>query len=111
MSKVILCLAALGLLIVPSISLAQDREEFTITIKDHLFDPAELNVPAGKKIKLVIDNQDPTPEEFESFDLNREKVVSGQGKIVVFLGPLKPGVYKYFGEFHQETAQGKIIVE
>ena len=111
MSKLILCLAALGLMIVPSISLAQDREEFTITIKDHLFDPAELKIPSGKKIKLIVINQDSTDEEFESFDLDREKVIAGHGKIGVFLGPLKPGVYKYFGEFHQKTAQGKIIVE
>ena len=84
-------------------------EVFTITIKDHTFEPAELLVPADTKIKLVIKNEDPTPEEFESYDLNREKIVTGNGTIAVFIGPLKPGEYKYFGEFHEDTAQGVIV--
>jgi len=85
------------------------RAVYTITIKDHLFSPKELIVPANEKVKLIIDNQDPTAEEFESYDLNREKIVTGNGKITVFIGPLKPGEYKYFGEFHEDTAQGIII--
>ena len=58
-----------------------------------------------------MENQDPTPEEFESYDLNREKIVKGNAKITLFIGPLPPGVYAYFGEFNPETAQGKIIAE
>ena len=88
-----------------------DNNIFVITIKDHQFSPAELTVPAHQKIKLIIENQDITPEEFESYDLNREKVVSGKAKITLYIGPLKPGTYKYFGEFHQKTAQGVIIVQ
>lgn len=83
---------------------------FTITIKDHLFYPAELEVPANTKVKLLIVNEDPTPEEFESYELNREKVIMGGRKTVIFIGPLKPGVYPFFGEFNMSTAQGKIIV-
>ena len=52
-----------------------------------------------------------TPEEFESFELNREKVIKGKRKAVIFIGPLRPGRYPYFGEFHPETAQGIIIAE
>ena len=84
--------------------------QFEIMIKDHKFSPAELEIPAGKKVKLIVKNQDPTPEEFESHDLNREKIVTGNGQIIVFVGPLKPGEYGYFGEFNPETAQGKIVV-
>lgn len=90
-------------------SLAAD--EYQLIIKDHKFEPAELKVPAGKKIKLVVHNQDATPEEFESHDLNREKVVLGGKKITVTIGPLKPGSYGYIGEFNQETAKGTIIAE
>ena len=85
------------------------KDVYVIQIKDHKFIPAELVVPARKKIKLRIENLDRTPEEFESYDLNREKVVSGGRKIIVFIGPLKPGTYKYFGEFNPKTAQGVII--
>jgi hypothetical protein len=84
---------------------------FEIEIRDHLFIPAELIIPAGKKIKLIVYNRDPTPEEFESYELNREKVIMGSGKAVIFIGPLKPGEYPFFGEFNPKTAQGKVIAE
>ena len=92
----------------PQASWAKSRIMYTIVIKDHRFHPEELVVPTGKKIKLIVDNQDPTPEEFESYDLNREKIVGGNKKITVYIGPLKEGIYKYFGEFHEATAQGVI---
>jgi plastocyanin len=85
--------------------------EAKLAIRDHKFDPAELTVPAGTKIKLLIENQDATPEEFESNELNREKVVVGKGTITVILGPLDAGRYPFFGDFHQETAQGVVIVK
>ena len=82
-----------------------------LVIRDHKFEPVELTVPAGQKIKLLVDNQDATPEEFESNELNREKIVTGKGTITVFLGPLDAGRYPFFGDFHQETAQGVLIVK
>jgi plastocyanin len=82
-----------------------------LVIRDHKFDPAELSVPAGTKIRLTIENQDATPEEFESTELNREKVVVGKGTITVFLGPLDAGKYHFFGDFHQETAQGDLVAK
>jgi len=90
---------------------ASAQETYTIVIKDHRMNPAELEVPAGKKIKLLVDNQDPTPEEFESHSLNREKVIPGNSKATIFIGPLKPGSYEFFGEFHQATAQGRIVAK
>lgn len=98
------------LLLVSASSAVADTEEFTIEIENHKFSPAELEVPANKKVKLTVVNKDGTPEEFESHDLNREKVVPGGSKVVVFIGPLVPGEYKFFGEFHEDSAQGKIIV-
>lgn len=85
--------------------------EYVIVIKDHLFHPAEVKIPAGTKVKLIIRNEDPTPEEFESYDFNREKIVGGNSQIIVFVGPLKPGRYEFFGEFNPKTAQGVLIVE
>lgn len=82
---------------------------FEIEIINHLFEPSEIVVPADKKVKLMVYNRDPTPEEFESYELNREKVVMGERKAVIFIGPLKPGEYPFFGEFHPKTAQGRII--
>lgn len=85
--------------------------KYEITIKDHKFLPQIIEAPTDTVIKLKITNLDPTIEEFESFDLKREKIVVGNGgKIIVTVGPLKPGEYVFFGEFNQKTAQGKLIV-
>ncbi len=93
-----------------STSIAADVE-FNLIIKDHKFIPAELKIPAGQKVKLMIDNQDATAEEFESHELNREKVIPPKTKLPVFIGPLTPGKYPFFGEFNQATARGVIIAE
>jgi len=83
---------------------------YHLAITEHRFEPAELVIPSGVKIRLVIENRDATPEEFESYELNREKIVPAKGTITVFVGPLKPGRYPFFGEFHEATAQGALVV-
>lgn len=90
---------------------AVDVHEATLVIQGHRFLPAEMTIPAGKKVRLTVVNRDATPEEFESYDLNREKVVAGNARIVVFVGPLRPGRYAYFGDFHADTAKGTLVAE
>lgn len=90
---------------------AEDTPTFKLTIKGHKFQPDTLEVPANRKVKLIVKNQDPTPEEFESYELNREKVIPGNAHATIFIGPLDPGTYPFFGEFNQATAQGKIIAK
>lgn len=85
--------------------------EFELEIRNHLFQPDTLRIPANTKVKLIIYNRDPTPEEFESYELNREKVILGERKAIVFIGPLSPGEYPFFGEFNPQTALGTIIAE
>ncbi|MDR2213265.1 MAG: cupredoxin domain-containing protein [Pseudomonadales bacterium] len=85
--------------------------EFELVIRDHLFFPSTLEVPAGVKVRLMVDNQDETPEEFESYELNREKVIPGNSRTAIFIGPLKPGEYPFFGEFYPKTAQGRVIAK
>jgi plastocyanin len=86
-------------------------DAYTLTIKDHQFEPAELKVPAGQKLKLVVKNEDGTPEEFESKSLKREKVVAGKSQISLSIGPLNAGTYDFVGEFHEATAKGRIVAE
>jgi len=87
-----------------------DTPVFMIKIQNHLFIPSEIIIPENTKVKLVIDNVDDTDEEFESHDLNREKVIIARRKGIIFIGPLAPGEYPFEGEFFPKTAQGKIIV-
>lgn len=84
---------------------------YTIEIRDHLFYPSLLIIPSNTKVKLIIKNRDSTPEEFESYELNREKVIMGETQGIVFIGPLRVGDYPFFGEFYPKTAQGVIRVE
>ncbi|HEX9301598.1 MAG TPA: cupredoxin domain-containing protein, partial [Casimicrobiaceae bacterium] len=67
--------------------------------------------PAGKKVKLIVENRDPTPEEFDSHALNREKVIAGKSTATIFIGPLKPGSYEYVGEYNEKTAKGTIVAK
>ncbi len=85
-------------------------DDYVLTLKDHQFTPANLELPADKQVKLIVKNAGPAEAEFESSDLNREKIVSPGGEITVFIGPLSPGSYGYFDDFHRETT-GTIIVK
>jgi hypothetical protein len=82
-----------------------------IRIKDHLFFPSEVIIPVDTKVKLLVMNEDKTAEEFESYELNREKIIMGESKTIIFIGPLKAGRYPFFGEFYPKTAQGVIIAQ
>ncbi len=86
-------------------------EETELLIRNHRFDPETLHVPAGKRIRLVVRNLDATPEEFESYELNREKVIPANASILIYIGPLGPGTYPFFGEFHPATARGRIVAK
>ncbi|TMH36446.1 MAG: cupredoxin domain-containing protein [Betaproteobacteria bacterium] len=92
-------------------TLSAQEPEFRLVIRDHKFEPTEMTLPAGKKVKLIIENKDATAEEFESYELNREKVVPAKGQVALFIGPLKPGRYPFFGDFHKDTAKGVLIVQ
>ncbi|EIL96199.1 cupredoxin domain-containing protein [Rhodanobacter sp. 115] len=103
--------AAPMLLALAGTAAANDLPEYTLVIKNHVYQPSKLKVPAGTKFRLIVNNQDATPEEFESTDFNREKIVLPNSSITVYVGPLRAGNYGFFGDFHQSTAQGRLIVE
>lgn len=84
---------------------------YVLVIKDHKFQPSELSIPAGMKIKLVIENRDATPEEFESHSLNREKIIPANASASIYIGPLVAGRYPFYGEFNEATAQGVIVAK
>jgi hypothetical protein len=101
-------LIALLPLLVAGHARAADPPVFSLTIRNHQFEPAQLEVPADTKIELHIRNADPTPAEFESAEMHREKVVTGGQEITVFVGPLRAGSYEFFDDFHP-TARGHVV--
>jgi plastocyanin len=109
--KKIIHIIAILILSVSFIGNASAASEYLIQIKDHKFSPSEVEVKENEKFKLVIENLDNTIEEFESDDLRKEKLVGANKKVVIPVSGLKAGEYKFYGDFHQKTAQGKIIVK
>lgn len=89
---------------------AASETPFELTIRDHRFEPAELTVPAGRRLAITVHNGDASPEEFESAALGVEKIVSAGRQVVVRVGPLAAGRYDFVGEFHRDTAKGTLVV-
>ncbi len=87
-----------------------DDPSFPIALANHQFVPSTLNIPAGVKVKLIVSNRNSTPSEFESTQLHREQVVTAGQTITVFVGPLDPGSYEFFDDFHPQT-RGHLIVK
>jgi plastocyanin len=99
-----------GLALAPVGVQAADQE-IPLTLEKNRFDPAEIKVKAGAPFVLVITNKDKSAEEFESKDLKIEKVIAGGKTVKVKVPALKAGTYKFVGEYHEATAQGRIIAE
>lgn len=104
-------LAVLVFLLFVGSSLSQTRadELLSLKLKDHQFSPTELSVPAGERFRIEVENLDETPAEFESSGLKVEKIVGGGSKIIVRVGPLRPGIYPFFDDYHPDQAKGTLI--
>jgi len=72
--------------------------------------PSEVPAPAGVKVQLLVKNEQAVTAEFESNSLHREKIVTAGGQIAVFVGPLDPGSYEFFDDFHNST-RGHLVVK
>ena len=99
-----------GLFALNNLALAADESSALLLIHDKQFEPNNLTIPAGIKVKIVIRNQDSLPTEFESTELSREVIVPGHGEVTVFVGPLEPGSYQFFNDFNRDM-RGVIVVK
>jgi plastocyanin len=104
-------LLALVLPAVMGLAFPAHAEDFSLTIKDHRFEPAELEVPAGKDLTLNVTNADATAEEFESNDFDAEKVIAGGQTAVIKIEPLDAGRYEFYGEYHEDSAKGALVAK
>ena len=87
-----------------------DDPSFSILMKNNQFIPSDVQIPGGVKVKLVVRNENSTASEFESTQFHREKIVPPGKEITVFVGPLDPGSYEFFDDFHPET-RGHLVVK
>jgi plastocyanin len=102
---------AFAALLVSAPALADDVPVFKLVARDGVFEPALIEVPAGKRLRLEVSNEGKTAIEFESRDLKQEKVVPPRGKVMLTINALKAGEYRFFDEFHEKTGQGKLVAK
>src|SRR5437879_7189934 len=102
--------AALTAFLLVVLATPASAEPIAIAVRDHQFVPAEVAVPVGVKVELIIKNEQTTPAEFESKSLHREKVVPPGAAVSVFVGPLQPGRYEFFDDFHPAT-RGVLVAQ
>jgi hypothetical protein len=91
-------------------ALAAESLPLMLVVHDNRFEPEQLTLPTGVKLKLLIRNLDTNPIEFESFDLSREIIVPGHGEVTIYVGPLEPGSYQFFNDFNHEM-RGSIMAK
>ncbi len=94
-----------------SAAVAGELPAYKLSIQNGRFIPETIEVPAGIKFKIMLTNLGPGPEEFESIELKKEKVLGEGVTRPIIFAPLRPGTYKFFGEFHPDTAKGQIIAK
>lgn len=106
------CIVSASVWMAAAFGAAAADELYTVqlTARDGRFYPETLNVPAGQRFKIAIQNEGPGAEEFESTELRKEKVLAPGATSTVVFAPLRPGVYRFVGEFHPDTAKGQIMV-
>ncbi|HEY4071706.1 MAG TPA: cupredoxin domain-containing protein [Herbaspirillum sp.] len=100
-----------ALLVLNTVSYASDLLTFQLELNDGKLNPARIEVPAGRKIKIEVHNTGKTPVEFESVQLRKEKVLAPGASSFVVIAPMQPGEYKFFDDFHMDTAQGVIVAK
>jgi hypothetical protein len=107
----------LGVLLAPGVWFGFQASAFAqeatvnLSIKDHRFQPSEVRAPANTPITILVRNLDPTPEEFESKTLRVEKIIAGGGSTTLRIRPLGAGRYRFFGDYHEDTAEGYLVIE
>lgn len=94
-----------------SAALAEDPVTLHLTARDGRFYPETLEAPAGTRFSLALKNEGPGAEEFESIELRKEKIIAPGASASIDFAPLQPGVYRFFGDFHPDTAKGQIVVK
>lgn len=102
---------ALGALVAAGAAQAAQPVTQELTISNHRFDPAEIEVPAGQRITIHVRNLDSTAEEFDSATLKVEKVIGPNGEGTIHIHPLAPGRYEFMGEYHSSTARGAVVAK
>lgn len=109
--KLFLTTMAAAAIAVAGVSGARAQDDEVICFENHKFTPQTLTVPSGQKLTIKVVNASKETIEFESFKLNREKVVTPGETITVRLPELSSGAYDFYDDFHQDVPEGSIVAK
>ena len=98
MGRALLATALIAIIATP---LASAEETYKLSIGEQGFEPATLEIPAGKKISLTVTNNTKKAAEFESEKLGREKIIPAGRGATISIGPLKAGTYEFLDDFNK----------
>jgi len=101
-------LARLALLLLVFPVAAQADQLVTLVIQKHIFSPSTFEVPAGERFRIQLTSHDESVDEFESYDMKFEKIIVPGNTVTVFAGPLHPGIYTFFDDYHPDQAKGTV---
>ena len=103
-------LGTLVLVAAAASSVAAEDRTIILRVEEAGFAPAELEAPTGGRIRLEVTNGTGAAIEFESFELNRERVIQPGQTAAVYLSGLSAGRYEFFDDFHQ-SRRGVLVVK
>ena len=99
-----------ALLLALAATVRAEQRSVALAVAEHGFAPPEVEAAAGERLRLEVTNQTAAAIEFESFELNRERVVPPGRTVAVYVSGLSPGRYEFFDDFHQER-RGALVVK
>jgi Cupredoxin-like domain len=101
------------LLVAGGAAMAAPADETIVELRfeNRKFIPPTLNVPANRPFKIKIVNASKEAIEFESFKINREKVVGPGETVTVNVPALKAGSYDFYDDFHRDVPEGTIVAK
>jgi plastocyanin len=89
---------------------AEEAGVYKLVMRDGRFEPAVVEVPAGKRFRLEVTNEGTKAMEFESKDLKQEKIVAPGKSVTMTIRPLKAGEYRFFDDINEST-RGRLVVK
>ena len=108
--RVALLLALFAVLPAPATLPGAEEHPIALAVGEHGFDPAEVAAPAGSRLRFEVTNRTAAAIEFESFELNRERVIQPGQTVNIYVSGLQAGRYEFFDDFDQ-TRRGTLVVK
>ena len=109
-SRIVFCLLFLFTIGFESRAQADDAV-VELRFENRRFIPQTITVPANQPFKIKITNASKEAIEFESFKLNREKVVGPGETATINMPALKAGSYDFYDDFHADVPEGTIVAK